>query len=318
MRRLFIKTVIMCAIALPAMAQETRSFTDHAGRVVTIPADPQRIAALGAKNVAVPLIELGVMPIASQGSVRTDGSKIMRASKVTTGVDFDTSDIRFLGNFPVDIEAVAAARPDLIILPDWQDQVSLDQLEKIAPTVVYVTDTPLHEAQAFFAELTGTGDRLALNRARYDAQVDQIRALVQAGTTISYFQGYNGTLFSWNEYFHIGALLRDAGFVFPDIINTIPKGEYARFSAENLTDFDADWIFITYRTDQKQTPLDAIEGMKSVFPGWCEALEACRAGRVVYLPRAEVTTPSYDAGMAVAFAIVSHLSDPARRPERLE
>ena len=318
MRHLFAMTVILCALALPAMAQETRSFTDHAGRIVTIPANPQRIAALGASLVTVPLIELGVMPIASQGTVRMDGSKIIRASKVTTGADFDTSDIRFLGDNPVDIEAVAAARPDLIILPDWQN-VSLDQLEKIAPTLVYASNTPLHEAQAFFAELTGTGERLALNRARYDAQVAQIRALVPEGTTVSYFQGNKGgKLFSWNEYGHIGALLRDAGFVFPDIINTIPKGEHRLFSAEKLTDLDADWIFITYRTDHQQTPLDAIEGMKSVLPNWCEVLEACRAGRVVYLPRAEAVTPSYDAAMAVAFAIVSHLSDPARRPERLE
>ena len=185
--------------------------------------------------------------------------------------------------------------------------------------MVYVTNTPLHEAQAFFAELTGTGERLALNRARYEAQVDQIRALVPEGTTVSHIQGNKGgELFSWNEYPPIGSILRDAGFVFPDIINTIPKGEYRRFSAENLTDLDADWIFITYRTDIQQTPLDAIEGMKSVLPNWCEVLEACRAGRVVYLPRSEAATPYYDAAMAVAFAIVSHLSDPARRPERLE
>ena len=318
MKHLLAKTVMLCALALPAAAQEMRPFTDHAGRTVMIPADPQRIAALGSKNVAVPLIELGVMPIASQGSMRKDGTRVMRASKVTTGVEFDNSDIRFVGDFPVDIEETAAAKPDLIILPDWQDQVSLEQLEAIAPTVVYATDTPLHEAQAFFAELTGTGERIALNRARYDAQVAQIKALVPEGTTVSYFQGYNGQMYAWNEYFHIAALLRDAGFTFPKIINDIPEGEYKRFSAENLQDFDADWIFITYRTDLQQTPQDAIEGMKSVFPGWCDALKACRKGRVVYLPRAEVTTPSYDAAMAVAFAIASHMSDPARQPERFK
>ncbi|MFQ6548026.1 ABC transporter substrate-binding protein [Aestuariibius sp. 2305UL40-4] len=304
---------ILLVLATPALA-DTREVTDHAGRTVTIPADPQRIAALGAKNVAVPLIELGIVPVASQGSVLPDGTELMRASKVTTGIDFDNSGISFLGNFPIDIEAVALADPDLIILPDWQDEVSLDQLEAIAPTIVYATDTPLHEAQAFFAEITGTGARLRHNRIRYDAQVAQIRALVPEGTTVSYLHAFDGALFSWHEYFHIGALLRDAGLAFPDIIETIPDGEHARFSAERLQDFDADWLFITYRTDQAQTPADAVAAMETVLPSWCEVLTACREGRVVYLPRAEVSTPSYDAAMAVAFAIVSHLSDPARQP----
>jgi iron complex transport system substrate-binding protein len=32
-----------------------------------------------------------------------------------TGVDFDNSDIKFIGTADIDIEAIAAAKPDLII-----------------------------------------------------------------------------------------------------------------------------------------------------------------------------------------------------------
>lgn len=49
-------------------------------------------------------------------------------------VDFDNSDIRFIGTADIDLEAVAAARPDLIITEPSR-HVSVEQLEKIAPTV---------------------------------------------------------------------------------------------------------------------------------------------------------------------------------------
>ena len=113
-----------------------------------------------------------------------------------------------------------------------------------------------------------------------------------------------------HTYLVLGGVLREAGFAFPDATNAMQEGECQFFSAERLEDFDADWVFITYRTDREQTPADAVAGMESVLPLWCDALTACREGRVVYLPRAEATTPSYDAAMAIAFAVLTHLSQP--------
>lgn len=179
-------------LAGPALAQETRLFIDDLGREVQIPVDPQRIVSLGGKGVTVPLIELGVIPVGSQGAQREDGTRIIRASGVTTGVDFDNSDIAFVGDYPVDIEAVAALEPDLIIWPDWQDGIAVEQLEALAPTVAFFTDSGLHEAQDFFAELVGAEEALAFNRARYERQIAQIRTLVPEGTSASVIQGFNG------------------------------------------------------------------------------------------------------------------------------
>ncbi|MEM8787902.1 MAG: ABC transporter substrate-binding protein [Pseudomonadota bacterium] len=305
--------LLSALLALPAQAQETRVFTDHLDRQVTVPANPTRIVSLGSKNVTVPLIELGAVPVGSQGTQRTDGSRVIRASGVTTGVDFDNSEIAFVGDFPVDLELVAALEPDLIIWPDWQDGVALEQVEAIAPTVAYVTDTALHEAQEFYARLLGRGDLLAANRARYDAQLAQLKGLAADGTTVSYLQAFDGTIYSCNPYGHIGLVLGEAGFDFPPIIDTIAPGDCDGFSAESLQDFDADWIFVTYRTDRGQTPADAVAALEEVLPSYCTALTACQAGRLVFMPREEVTTPSYDAAMAVMFALATHMSDPARQ-----
>lgn len=301
-------------LAGPVLAQETRLFIDDLGREVQVPVDPQRIVSLGGKNVTVPLIELGVIPVGSQGTQREDGSRIIRASGVTTGVDFDNSDIVFVGDYPVDIEAVAALEPDLIIWPDWQDGIAVEQLEALAPTVAFFTDSGLHDAQDFFAELVGAEAALAFNRSRYERQIAQIRALVPEGTGASVIQGVNGQMYVCHTYSVLGGVLREAGFTLPDATNAIGEGDCQFFSAESIQEFDADWVFITYRTDREQTPADAVAGMESVLPVWCDALTACREGRVVYLPRAEATTPSYDAAMAIAFSVLTHLSQPHLQP----
>src|SRR5690554_2834459 len=133
---LLIGAALAALVPFPALAQETRSFTDDAGRTVEIPANPQRIAALHDLSITIPLIELGIHPVASQGRTTEAGEGFIRSSKVLTGVDFDNSDIVFVGNAPVDMEALAATEPDLIIVnPNW-NYGSLEQVEVIAPTVV--------------------------------------------------------------------------------------------------------------------------------------------------------------------------------------
>ena len=87
---------------------QTQTFTDDLGRTVTVPLHPQRIVSMHDLDITIPLIELGA-PIASHGRTRPDGSHYLRSSAQLTGVDFDNSDIRFIGTADIDLEAVAAA-----------------------------------------------------------------------------------------------------------------------------------------------------------------------------------------------------------------
>ncbi|MEM7489267.1 MAG: ABC transporter substrate-binding protein [Pseudomonadota bacterium] len=311
------QAILACALllALPAGAQ-TRDVTDHLGRKVAIPTDPQRIVSLGGKNVTVPMIELGVTPIGSQGTHPEGRAPTIRASAVATGIDFDTSEIVHVGDFPVDLELIASLDPDLIVWPDWQDEVSLDQLSLIAPTVAYETDATLHDAQTFLAALFGREDRLAANRVRYDAQIAQLADLVPEGATYSVLHGRDGEFWTCAPYGNLELILQDAGLAPVPIIAGAEMGACPRFSAERLQDFDADWVFTTYRTDRGERPEDALAGLDGVFPGFCQVLAACRDGRHVVLPREELTTPSYDVVGAAIFALTAILSDPYARPDR--
>jgi iron complex transport system substrate-binding protein len=253
-------------LVVPAFAQDTVSFTDDLGRTVDIPTHPKRIASLQDLALTVPLIELGVMPVASHGRTLPDGTPFIRSSRVLTGVDFDNSDIAFVGNLPADVEAVAAAEPDLIITTPWQT-ADVDHLSAIAPTIV-LDDTRRGDFGLYpiLAGLTGTKDRLAVLKARYEGQIAQIKRLIDTGSiSVNVIQGVDGQVLSWHTYGGLGKVLRDAGFTFPERVDAIPEGEFERMSAEALPEVDADFLFVTYRTDQLETPDDAVAHLE----GFC-------------------------------------------------
>ncbi|WP_404400397.1 ABC transporter substrate-binding protein [Pelagibacterium halotolerans] len=293
----------------PAIAQETVSFTDDADRTVDIPANPQRIAALHDLSVTVPLIELGVYPVGSHGRTTEEGEGFIRSSKVLTGVDFDNSDIEFVGNYPVDIEAVAAVQPDLIITTPWQP-APVEQLETIAPTIVLDDsvrgDFGMYEA---LAEITGTGDTLAILEGRYESQIEQIRRLIDTSEiSVNVIQGVDGEVLSWHTYGGLGRVLRDAGFTFPERVDAIPEGDFERMSAEAFPELDADFLFVTYRTDTLETPDDATTHLEAVMPNFCDFLHACRENQMIVMPREEASASSYYALGVMAYTVISHIS----------
>ncbi|MEM9787454.1 MAG: ABC transporter substrate-binding protein [Pseudomonadota bacterium] len=302
-------TLILFFISAAAFAQDTRTVTDDLGRLVEVPVDPKRIAVLHDKNLGTPLIELGVLPIGSHGRSTDDGTPFIRGSMTVTGLDFDNSPIKYLGGNPADIEVIADTTPDLIITSTWQD-TDIDQLSAIAPTVV--VDTTARGTIGVFpllAEATSREAELAVLEQRYQAQIAQIQRIVPTSEiTVSKLQGADGGYHVQHTYSALGKVLRDAGFQFPEAVNAIPEGTFETWSAERLTDLDADIIFMTYRTDRNQVPQDALDAVSAVFPGWCEQLHACREDQIVILPRAEATSASYDALMAMAMAVLATTS----------
>lgn len=307
MKTTFIALAVVAALAMPASAQETRTIVDDSGTEVTIPADPQRIVALHDLSLTVPLLELGVRPVGSHGRTRADGTPFIRASAQITGVDFDSSDIAFVGNNPADVEAVAELDPDLILTVDWQD-APLDQLRAIAPTVMF--DGSMTDDWAQYdrlAEITGRPDRLAAMKRRYAAQIDLISGLLDTSDiTVSTIHARgDGDLFAFNPYGNLGKVLTDAGFDRPDAIEEIPAGTSEDFSVETLPQFDGDFLLATYRSSAGETPADMRAKFEASVPGYCQLLHACRNDQMVLLSRAEATTTSYDALTSVAYAVLS-------------
>lgn len=310
---MFRKTLLAAALALvfalPALAQETRTFVDDAGRSVDIPAKPLRIVSLHDLSITVPLLELGVTPVGSHGRTMADGTPFIRSSAVLTGVDFANSEIKFLGNLPADVETVAALEPDLILTTPWQT-APLEQLAALAPTVV-LDDTVRLDFGIYdaLAEITGTEDQLAVLKGRYEGQIAQIKRLIDTGAvSVNVIQGVEGKIFTWHTYGALGKVLRDAGFAFPAAVDAIPVGGDQQFSAESLPELDADFVFVTYRTDQLETPDTARKNLETVLPNYCEFLHACREGQMIIIPREEASAASYYGLGVLSYMVVSQIS----------
>jgi len=308
----------LCALAgllapTASGAQELRTLTDDAGVPVTFPAAPQRIVTLHDSQLTIPLIELGVLPAGSHGRVNeADGSPFIRSGMILTGTDFANAPIEWVGDYPADIELIAAAAPDLIITTEW-NEVPAEQLRQIAPTVVIDTSARSRDdIYDFLAELAGqeAKETLARLRARYQAQIDQIKLVVDdpAATTVTTFQVRDGTISAMHTYGNLGQVLRDAGFSQPDIIGTIPVGGSSQFSIESLPEFDADVIFATYNTGWGNGLPAEKELYLSSVPGFCEQMFACREGQMFFIPRDEAFSMSFDALGMTAYAVLALLA----------
>lgn len=301
--RLALLVALLIAASVPATAQ-TRPFTDDLGRTVEVPDHPQRIVSLHDLDLTLPLIELGVVPVASHGRVRPDGTRFLRAGKLLTGVDFDTAPIAFIGANAIDLEAVVAAKPDLIITSPTRD-TPIAQLERIAPTVSieHLKGGPA-AIYGKLAALTGTQARLAVLEARYAAQIAQLRALVDtARISVASFQANQGKITVFHTDRALGRVLRDAGFRFPKLVEAIPDGGRMDVSAERLPDLEADFLFGTFRSDLGDGPAVEIAAMEKVMPGWCRLMKACREGRYLLLPRDETISNTY-AALTLLVAVV--------------
>lgn len=289
-----------------------QTFTDDLGRTVQVPDRPQRIVSLHDLDITIPLIELGAPPVASHGRTRPDGSHFLRSSAQLTGIDFDNSDIRFIGTADIDLEAIAAVKPDLIITEPNRN-VPVEQLQKIAPTVSI--DHLLGGAPRIYsklAQLTGTQARLAVLDHRYQAQIQQLKQTIDTQKiSVSVIQANNGKVTVHHSYHSLGRVLRDAGFRFPPLIERIPDGERIDVSAEQLPELDADFLFATWRSDTGGKPQDERNDMEKVMPGWCDFMRACRTGHYILLPREEVISNSY---AALSLLVAQVQSQIAGRP----
>lgn len=312
--RLLRSFCLAAALALAgtaAMAQETRTLVDDAGRSVDIPLKPQRIATLHDLYFTVPLIELGVMPVASHGRMGEGGKPFIRSAKALTGVDFDNSPIAFLGTgTEIDPELVAAAEPDLIILSTNQKPEAYSQ---IAPTVLLdfnVSDK--FELYDRLAEVTGTQDRLALLKTRYDLQIANLRRLVDTeAISVNIIGAVEGQVRSYRHFAALGKVLDEAGFALPPALPEIAAGQYADFSPERLQDMDADLILVSYRAEEGETAQDAYDQLEAAVPGYCAFLSACQNGRLIAIPRDETFAASYGALGTLAYTITALTTAPA-------
>ncbi len=199
-----LKPLLTAALALlltaaPALAEWT--YTDGGGKTVTLPEMPKRIVAHA--NVAAGLIPLGIRPVGIyvDGPVKDDPS--LRG--------LDLTGIEILGEAwgEIDIEKLAAAKPDIIIAEYWPlekaysgmesgaaDGSLIEQIAPVAGPAQGNSTQALIEDYEALATLLGadlSDPRIADDKARFEAAKAAFQDAVKAKPGLTALAVWAGT-----------------------------------------------------------------------------------------------------------------------------
>ncbi|WP_421951164.1 ABC transporter substrate-binding protein [Pelagibacterium sp.] len=298
----FLKSVAIAATlwagTAGAHAQETREFTAENG-TFTIPVQPQRIVALNDQILTLPLYEMGAPVAGSAGRLDADGNAFLRGGMDTLGIDFANTDIEFVGLFnDLDVEAIAALEPDLIVGGVYNDAAVIEQLQAVAPTLVINNgELGLVGTLRTLADVSGTGRAFEARYARYLGNVERLKSFlgdpsaISATLTFMFPEGEE----LWVYKSGLGAIsqvLTDLGISRPAAVEAFEEPQIS-YSAELIQDLDADFVFGFYRQQPDATPQTIRAAYEKFAPGWCQALTACQNGQFILLPG-----PSFGSAMA--------------------
>jgi iron complex transport system substrate-binding protein len=290
-KTLLVAFAFVAAMIVPAFAQETRPFTAANG-TFDIPVAPLRIVALNDQIVALPLHELGAPVVGSAGRTDADGNHFLRGGMDALGIDFANSDIAYIGGFnALDVEAIAALQPDLIIGGPYTDAAVAEQLQKVAPTlIINNNELGIIETMRTFADIVGKSGDFEARLKRYQDNVARTRSFLEKPEDISVSLTFvfpaGEEMWVYKQTGNLGAIaqvVQDLGFKENATVAAFEAAE-TNFSAELIQSLDADFIFGFYRQQPDATPATITAAYENFAPGWCQALTACQNGQFILLP----------------------------------
>lgn len=154
---------------------QTKTFTDSMGSK-EIPVNPQRIFSVSATTQ---LLALGITPV---GGLKYE---IEQDYYLREYMD----EIQIAGDYPPDMEAVTALEPDLIIASSFVAPEIVEQLEKIAPTVLYPWESNLYDQLRFVADIVDKNDEaeawITKHEEKAASNKEIMKTIVGEGETVA-------------------------------------------------------------------------------------------------------------------------------------
>ncbi|MFJ2893263.1 ABC transporter substrate-binding protein [Streptomyces sp. NPDC087218] len=253
-------------------ASATRTVKDATGRAVEVPADPKRIVTLTQEELDA-VLALGVKPVGITNGQGLNKPPAYLADKVE-GIDI-------VGNLlqPV-MDKVVAAKPDLILAGDMQDEQVLKQLREITPATL-VTMAPTDDWKL---SLRGIGN--ALNKLDVANKVisEHESAAKAAGEKLGGNKGAEVSIVRWNpdgpswmenKQFASGIAL-EMGLKRPGTQNKDGNAHTPSLSLEKINEIDGDWLFLSTLTSDGEQALKEVQS-KAAY----KELNAVKEGHVV-------------------------------------
>lgn len=261
---------------------EMVTVTDVKGEV-EIPANPQRIVDLSGASDILSLLGYDVI-----GTANSDGYDY---TKLPTYLEDVLGDAQILGYSmlaEMDVEAIIALNPDLIVISTVQEQM-YDQLSKIAPVVMIEMkqvdwkEDFMHVAKVFGKEEIAT--EWINNYLAKAAEVGaQIKETYGADSSYLSFLASAGSLFIFDQAGLGSILYNDMGLAKPEGMPEQVDISLPVVTLEGLAEINADYIFAV-GTDEDLATLTA----SSIWNN----TEAVKAGNVVTLPASPYFNQGY-------------------------
>ncbi|MGW0845894.1 ABC transporter substrate-binding protein [Streptomyces sp. NPDC002787] len=263
------KTAAMGTDAKPGEWPRT---VEHAMGETKIEAQPKRVVVLDVGELDN-VVSLGVQPV---GLAPTEGSpELPSYLKKDAGSPKNVGTINSLN-----LEAIAALKPDLILGSQLRAADKYDELSKIAPTVFSVRpgftwkENYLLNAAAL-DKTAEAKEKLATYEAKADALGKKLGVDKPTVSMVRYMP--DGVVRLYANASFIGTILKDVGVPRPK--NQDIEDLAAEISAENIDQADADYIFTGVYGDPKATDKSRAQGN----PLW-KNLSAVKAGHAYDVP----------------------------------
>ncbi|CAM4073027.1 ferrichrome ABC transporter substrate-binding protein [Bacillus manliponensis] len=215
---------------------ETRVVKHKKGETA-IPVEPKRIADLSGATEALLIFDM--KPVVTANTSQ---------EKIDIHLQDQLKDVEPVGSYwgdQINIEAVAAAKPDLILINNRQEKI-YDNLSKIAPTVMLSTE--LTDWRGFFtetAEVLGKEKEKDAWLKQYDEKAKKIGEEIVAKTGDEKFMvmaAYPNAFRVYGNYGHSDVLFNDMKL--PAVEGTPEKEPLLQLQKEALVDYNPDHLFV--------------------------------------------------------------------------
>ncbi|MFD9903466.1 ABC transporter substrate-binding protein [Streptomyces sp. NPDC059063] len=238
-----------------AKGSGTRTVKDATGRAVQVPAHPQRVVTLTQEDLDA-VLALGVKPVGITNGQGMNKPPAYLADKVK-GVDV-------VGNLlqPV-MDKVVAAKPDLILAGDMQDEQVLKQLREITPATL-VTMAPTDDWKLSFRGIGNAVNKVDKANKVIAAHESAAKA---AGAELGKNKGAEVSIVRWNpdgpswmekKQFASGVAL-EMGLKRPKTQNKDGNAHTPSLSLEKIDQIDGDWLFLSTLTSDGEKALKDVQ-----------------------------------------------------------
>ncbi|KMS85573.1 MULTISPECIES: ABC transporter substrate-binding protein [Streptomyces] len=234
------------------LGQWPRTIRQAMGDTV-IKAQPKRVVVLDVGELDN-VVSLGIKPV---GLATTEGSP-----ELPSYLKKDAGSPKSVGTInSLNLEAIAALKPDLILGSQLRAAAQYDELSKIAPTVFSIRPGFTWKQNYLLnaAALDKTAEAKA-KLAAYETRAKELGTKLGADKPTVSMVRYmpDGVIRLYGNDSFIGTILKDVGIPRPK--NQDIEDLAAEISAENIDQADADWIFTGVYGDPKATDKSKAQG----------------------------------------------------------